>query len=72
MKLALADGVAGFKPGANGTVDVETKSGKVYPADLVILAIGVRPDTTLAKSAGLEIGERGGYRVNETHGHQRS
>ncbi len=40
-------------------------SGKTYPADIVILAIGVRPDTTLAKTAGLEIGERGGIRVDE-------
>jgi rhodanese-related sulfurtransferase len=37
----------------------------VYPADIVILAIGVRPDTALAKMAGLEIGERGGIRVDD-------
>ena len=43
----------------------KTKSGKTYPADVVILALGVRPDTTLAKAAGLEIGERGGIRVDE-------
>ena len=36
-----------------------------HPADIVILALGVRPDTTLAKTAGLEIGERGGIRVDE-------
>lgn len=65
VKLNLSDGVAGFKKGENGKVNVETKSGKVFPADLVILALGVRPDTTLAKMAGLEIGERGGIRVNE-------
>ena len=65
VKLALADGVAGFKPGANGSIDVETKSGKIFPANVVILALGVRPDTTLAKMAGLEIGERGGIRVND-------
>ena len=35
------------------------------PADVVILALGVRPDTTLAKAAGLDIGERGGIRVDE-------
>ena len=35
------------------------------PADIVILALGVRPDTRLAKAAGLEIGERGGIRVDE-------
>ena len=44
---------------------MQTKSGKAYPADMVILALGVRPDTTLAKSAGLEIGERGGIRVDQ-------
>jgi NADPH-dependent 2,4-dienoyl-CoA reductase/sulfur reductase-like enzyme/rhodanese-related sulfurtransferase len=65
IKLAMGDAVVGFKPAANSGVDVETKSGKIYPADIVILAIGVRPDTTLAKSAGIEIGERGGIRVDE-------
>lgn len=44
---------------------VKLTSGKVLPSDLVILAIGVRPDITLAKSAGLKIGERGGIEVNE-------
>ena len=65
VRLALNDGVAGFKQAANGAIDVETKSGKTYPADVVILALGVRPDTTLAKMAGLEIGERGGIRVDD-------
>jgi NADPH-dependent 2,4-dienoyl-CoA reductase/sulfur reductase-like enzyme/rhodanese-related sulfurtransferase len=65
IKLAMGDAVVGFKPAANGGVDVETKSGRLYPADIVILAIGVRPDTTLAKTAGLDLGERGGIRVDE-------
>lgn len=65
VRLALGDGVAGFKKAANGAIDVETKSGKTHPADVVILALGVRPDTTLAKQAGLKIGERGGVRVDE-------
>jgi NADPH-dependent 2,4-dienoyl-CoA reductase/sulfur reductase-like enzyme/rhodanese-related sulfurtransferase len=65
VRLALNDGVAGFKQSANGTIDVLTQSGKTYPADIVILALGVRPDTTLAKMAGLEIGELGGIRVDE-------
>jgi NADPH-dependent 2,4-dienoyl-CoA reductase/sulfur reductase-like enzyme/rhodanese-related sulfurtransferase len=65
VRLALGDGVAGFKPAAGGAIDVETKSGKVHPADVVILALGVRPDTTLAKAAGLALGERGGIRVDE-------
>ena len=65
VQLALDDGVAGFKEAAGGGIDVETQSGKIYPADIVILALGVRPDTTLAKTAGLEIGERGGIRVDD-------
>ena len=65
IRLALNDGVAAFKQAANGVIDVETKSGKSYPADLVILALGVRPDTTLARAAGLTIGERGGIRVDD-------
>ena len=65
VRLALGDGVAGFKPAANRAIEVETQSGKTYPADVVILALGVRPDTTLAKMAGLVIGERGGIRVDD-------
>jgi NADPH-dependent 2,4-dienoyl-CoA reductase/sulfur reductase-like enzyme/rhodanese-related sulfurtransferase len=65
LHLALNDGVAGFKQRDGGALEVQTKSGKAYPADLVILSLGVRPDTTLARAAGLEIGERGGIRVDD-------
>lgn len=65
IRLALGDGVAGFRPSEDGGIVVETRSGAAYPADLGILSLGVRPDTTLAKAAGLEIGERGGIRVDE-------
>jgi NADPH-dependent 2,4-dienoyl-CoA reductase/sulfur reductase-like enzyme/rhodanese-related sulfurtransferase len=65
VHLALGDGVAAFRQAENGAIDVETKAGKTYPADLVILALGVRPDTTLAKIAGLELGQRGGIRVDD-------
>lgn len=65
LKLALGDGVAGFEQAENGSLLVHTQSGQSYPADLVILALGVRPDITLAKQAGLEIGQRGGIRVDE-------
>ena len=63
--MALNDGVAGFTQLDGGALEVKTQSGKTYPADIVILALGVRPDTTLAKAAGLAIGERGGIRVDE-------
>jgi NADPH-dependent 2,4-dienoyl-CoA reductase/sulfur reductase-like enzyme/rhodanese-related sulfurtransferase len=38
--------------------------GREIDADLVIMSIGVRPDVTLAKAAGLELGPRGGIRVD--------
>jgi NADPH-dependent 2,4-dienoyl-CoA reductase/sulfur reductase-like enzyme/rhodanese-related sulfurtransferase len=65
VRVAANDGVVGFKQLDGGAIEVQTNSGKTYPADIVILAIGVRPDTTLAKTAGLTIGERGGIRVDE-------
>ena len=65
MQVVANDGVVGFKQLDGGAIEVQTSSGKTYPADIVILAIGVRPDTTLAKTAGLTIGERGGIRVDE-------
>ncbi len=64
VALALADAVAEFGQGSNGSLRVHTKSGKAYEADLVVLAIGVRPETSLARDAGLELGERGGIRVD--------
>ena len=65
VRLELNDGVAGFRQAADGSLEVLTGSGKAHPADVVILAIGVRPETALAKAAGLEIGQRGGIRVDE-------
>jgi NADPH-dependent 2,4-dienoyl-CoA reductase/sulfur reductase-like enzyme/rhodanese-related sulfurtransferase len=65
VTLALGDEVAGFRQLDGGALEVQTKSGQMYPADLVILAIGVRPDTALAKTAGLEIGACGGIRVDD-------
>ena len=65
VRLKLDDGVAGFQQSADGSLEVLTSSGKRHPADIVILAIGVRPETTLAKMAGIEIGQRGGIRVDE-------
>lgn len=63
VHLALGDGVARFQ-NVGGCLNVETENGAVHPADIVILAIGVRPETTLARAAGLEIGARGGIRVD--------
>jgi NADPH-dependent 2,4-dienoyl-CoA reductase/sulfur reductase-like enzyme/rhodanese-related sulfurtransferase len=65
IHMALGDGVAEFRQANGGALEVRTKSGKAYPADIVILSLGVRPETTLARTAGLEIGERGGIRVDD-------
>ena len=65
VHVAANDGVVGFKQLDQGSIEVQVHSGKTYPADIVILAIGVRPDTTLANTAGLTIGQLGGIRVNE-------
>lgn len=63
VKLITEDGVDKFQGEDN--IDVILKSGKKVSADVVILAIGVRAETKLAKDAGLEIGERGGIKVDE-------
>ncbi len=65
VRVELNDGVASFRKSADGALEVLTEKGKVHPADIVIMAIGVRPETGLAKAAGLELGKRGGIRVDE-------
>ncbi|MEW6426886.1 MAG: FAD-dependent oxidoreductase [Thermodesulfobacteriota bacterium] len=61
VELLLADKVTAILPeGA-----VETTSGARIPADLVILAVGIRPNTALARMAGCAIGDLGGIAVNE-------
>ena len=65
VRVLVGDGVASFAQADHGALVVSTQSGASYPADIVILALGVRPDTTLARAAGLEIGELGGIRVDE-------
>jgi len=64
VSLRLGDGVSGFERSANGALLVRTQAGAVFDAELVVLAIGVRPETQLARDAGLEMGERGGIRVD--------
>ena len=64
VSLYLGDGVASFKETENG-VAVVLASGKELETDMVILSIGVRPETLLAKEAGLALGKLGGIEVNE-------
>ena len=60
VDLRLGAGVAEI-----GASAVTLTDGTVLPADLVLCAIGVRPDTSLALSAGLRIGPRGGIAVDD-------
>ena len=62
--LYLADGVASFED-KGASVDVKLSSGTVLSADIVILSIGVRPNSQIAKDAGLELNARGGIIVND-------
>lgn len=69
IRLHLGDGVSAFE--APGTHEgdcasvVLLKSGERIPADLVILGLGVRPETGLARSAGLKLGTTGGIAVDD-------
>ena len=64
VQLYLGDGVAEFEDKENSVV-VKLQSGKTVSADMVILAIGVRPNSSIAKDAGLTVNMRGGIVVNE-------
>ncbi|QZE14010.1 FAD-dependent oxidoreductase [Halosquirtibacter laminarini] len=62
--LILNDAVTSFEE-INNEVHITLKSGRKLVADLAILSIGVRPDTTLAQKAGIEIGTTGGVKVDQ-------
>ncbi len=62
--LYLNTAVTGFEHAGTG-IKVLLKTGSAIEADVVILSIGVRPDTKLALNAGLEIGAARGILVNE-------
>ncbi len=64
VKLALGHTVEGFEE-RDGGVDVLLKDEQPLHADMVVLAIGVTPDTQLAKEAGLELGIKGSILVND-------
>jgi NADPH-dependent 2,4-dienoyl-CoA reductase/sulfur reductase-like enzyme len=68
VALHLADPVAGFEAPAAGETAAASvvclQSGTRLPADLVVLGLGVKPEVTLARDAGLELGSRGGIRVD--------
>jgi NADPH-dependent 2,4-dienoyl-CoA reductase/sulfur reductase-like enzyme/rhodanese-related sulfurtransferase len=64
VTVLLGQSADGFEEAPGGLL-VRLKSGQVLPSQLVILGIGVRPENKLAVDAGLEVGPRGGIRVND-------
>jgi NADPH-dependent 2,4-dienoyl-CoA reductase/sulfur reductase-like enzyme/peroxiredoxin family protein/rhodanese-related sulfurtransferase/TusA-related sulfurtransferase len=65
VELYLSDAVAAFTKDGERIV-AKLRSGKILPADMVILSIGVKPETSLARAAGLALDARG-YIVTDAH-----
>jgi len=64
VTLILQDSAEAFTQSADG-LSVRLKSGRELPAGLVVLGVGVRPENKLAVDAGLDVGPRGGIKVDE-------
>ncbi|MBC8560105.1 FAD-dependent oxidoreductase [Fumia xinanensis] len=64
VSLFLGSSVEGFEPADDGLRTILDK-GRTLTSDMVILAIGVTPETHLAKEAGLRLGQRGSIAVND-------
>jgi len=62
VELVLGDGIAGFASAP--AFSCQLKSGRAIETDLVVLAIGVRPDSALARDASLSLGSRGHIHVD--------
>lgn len=64
VSLYLGDGVEAFEEAGEST-RIRLKSGKILEAELILLSIGVRPNSGLAKEAGISLNARGGIRVDQ-------
>ncbi len=63
--LHLGTAAVAFKD-VSGRISIELKNNEVIETDMVIMSVGVRPDSELAKNAGIKINERGGIVVNQS------
>lgn len=64
VEVITGDGIAAFE-GEGRANGVRLESGRLVEGDLFILGLGVRPDTRLARAAGLDIGPTGGIQVDD-------
>ncbi|MHC5054640.1 MAG: NAD(P)/FAD-dependent oxidoreductase [Planctomycetota bacterium] len=64
VEIRLGVSVGSFTETESG-LDVRLSTGETLEADLAVLAVGIRPESKLAREAGLELGESGGIRVDE-------
>ena len=65
VTLRLKTSITGIRAGASQSLLADLSDGTSLAADLVLLAPGVRPETGLAKAAGLTLGPRGGIQVDD-------
>jgi NADPH-dependent 2,4-dienoyl-CoA reductase/sulfur reductase-like enzyme/peroxiredoxin family protein/rhodanese-related sulfurtransferase/TusA-related sulfurtransferase len=64
VELYLKDGAKSFRE-TDSYIDVELNSGRTIKADMVVLGIGVKPETSLAASAGIMLGTTGGIKTDK-------
>ncbi|MEP9411778.1 MAG: FAD-dependent oxidoreductase [Candidatus Brocadia sp.] len=65
IEVITSDGVKSFEGNSNGTVAKVITGKRQLPADMVILSIGIKPNTKLAQEAGIKIGVTSAIQVNE-------
>ncbi len=66
VELCLGDGVSSFFTRKENRILINLASGRTIAADMVLLSIGVRPNSQLAKEAGLSLNEKGGIKTDKT------
>ena len=65
VKVMLERQVTAIRQATGSSLEVLTEADEAIPADIVVMGIGVRPELSLAKTAGIAIGERGGILVDD-------
>jgi NADPH-dependent 2,4-dienoyl-CoA reductase/sulfur reductase-like enzyme/rhodanese-related sulfurtransferase len=65
IRLALGDGLKGITAAPDSSLAVTLASGRVAVADMVLLSVGLKPESDLARAAGLELGPKGHIVVND-------